>query len=206
MKITSNSSSPLSIDAFQQAASTGTEIQVSEQDGQLKLLGTGETPSRRQVAWVEGSQQGNDAAALFLQTLLGSYGNRIGQAVARELGLDTQAGKPLTSRQVNLAIDMAATSQTAFSGMNFLSRTAISASANNAEFRAACGEAGVSAQSMDSDARKAIDLVFAKAFNAAADGDRNHIDLPTARSLMRDAITQVASMNQQEVLNLISGS
>src|SRR5690606_21349419 len=84
---------------------------------QVKVLGTGATPSGRSVAWVEPDDQTH---RMFTDALARSYGQGIASAVARELNLDKPG--PLTAATVNRAIDMAQTSRHALDGVDFALR------------------------------------------------------------------------------------
>lgn len=181
-------SNGVSLDAFRQAAAQGESVTVNTTADGLRVLAEGQTPSGRQVSWIQPDAAANDTTQVFLNALQDGFGPRIGQAVARELGLSGNTSTSLASRKVELAMEMAATSQTAFSGLNFMSRAMLSASGGSGEFRQLCKEMGVDPTSLDSDQRAGIDADFQRRFDAASQGDREHIDLAAARPLMRAAI------------------
>ncbi|MFC4160031.1 hypothetical protein [Chitinimonas lacunae] len=181
-------SNGLSLDAFRQAATQGESVSVSMTPDGPRVLAQGQTPSGRQVAWIEPDSVATDTTQIFLQALQNGYGSRIGQAVARELGLSSAPSKPLSARQVEQAIEMATASQSAFSGLNFMSRTMLSASSLSGEFRQLCQQLKIDPSKLDSKVLAQIDADFQQRFDAASQGDLEHIDLVTARPLMLAAI------------------
>lgn len=106
------------IEDFRRSAALGTEVRVQIDGESLKLIATGQTPSARSVAWVDAS----DVTGMFLDALASSFGGRLSQAVARELGLEPAPGKPLSSRKVEQALEIAATANTALEGIDFAAR------------------------------------------------------------------------------------
>ncbi|WP_241074279.1 hypothetical protein [Achromobacter insuavis] len=118
-------SSPfVSLEAFAKAAESGQDVYVDVAGEKLQVLGMGTTPGGRSVAWVAPNV---DTTAMFAQALARSYGQGIASAVSRELGLEPNPGKPLSARTVAQALDMAQTSRDALSGVDFLTRLALSA-------------------------------------------------------------------------------
>lgn len=140
-------SSPfVSLDAFAKAAESGQDVYVDIAGEKLQVLGMGATPGGRSVAWVAPNV---DTTAMFAQALARSYGQGIASAVSRELGLEPNPGKPLSARTVALALDMAQTSSDALSGVDFLTRLALSAANGAPAFQQACADAGVAPASLD---------------------------------------------------------
>lgn len=113
-----------SLDAFGQAAAQGPAITLSVDGQSLQVLGQGELRTgagpARSVAWVQAEGGGPDATQAFVQALNSAHGERLSQAVARELGLSPSPGVPLESRAVQQAIDMAQTAAVALEGAAFL--------------------------------------------------------------------------------------
>ncbi|WP_241144555.1 hypothetical protein [Achromobacter xylosoxidans] len=114
----------------------------------------GATPGGRSVAWVAPNV---DTTGMFAQALARSYGQGIASAVSRELGLEPNPGKPLSARTVTLALDMAQTSRDALSGVDFMTRLALSATNDAPAFQQACRDAGVAPSSLDATRRGALD-------------------------------------------------
>ncbi|SEJ50542.1 hypothetical protein [Achromobacter sp. NFACC18-2] len=179
-------SSPfVSLDAFAKAAESAPDIYVDISGEKLQVLGMGTTPSGRSVAWVA---QDVDTTAMFAQALAQSYGQGIASAVSRELGLDSNPGKPLSSRTVAAALDMAETSSHALSGVDFMTRLATSATGNTPVFQQACGDAGVSPASLDAARRSALDDAMQARFEAAARSGESPVSLPTAAGWLRELL------------------
>lgn len=107
----------LGIDDFRRSAELGEEVHVQVDGEQFKLIASGQTPSARSVAWVE--SEGSNATGMFVAALEGSFGGRLSKAIADELGLQPTAGKPLSSRVVMQALDMAETASGALAGVQF---------------------------------------------------------------------------------------
>lgn len=129
-------SSPfVSLEAFAKAAESGQDVYVDVAGEKLQVLGMGTTPGGRSVAWVAPNV---DTTAMFAQALARSYGQGIASAVSRELGLEPNPGKPLSARTVAQALDMAQTSRDALSGVDFLTRLALSATNGAPAFQQAC--------------------------------------------------------------------
>ncbi|WYX20016.1 hypothetical protein WJ973_00485 [Achromobacter xylosoxidans] len=128
-------SSPfVSLDAFAKAAQSGEDVYVDIAGETLRVLGVGSTPGGRSVAWVAPNV---DTTGMFAQALARSYGQGIASAVSRELGLEPNPGKPLSARTVTLALDMAQTSRDALSGVDFMTRLALSATNDAPAFQQA---------------------------------------------------------------------
>lgn len=115
-----------SLEAFGQAAAQGSAITLSVDGQSLQVLGQGELRTgdgpARSVAWVQGDGTGPDPTQAFVQALNSAHGERLSQAVARELGLAPRPGVPLESRTVQQALDMAQTAAVALEGAAFLSK------------------------------------------------------------------------------------
>ncbi len=179
-------SSPfVSLDAFAKAAEGGQDVYVEISGEKLQVLGTGATPSGRSVAWVAPDV---DTTAMFAQALAHSYGQGIASAVSRELGLEPNAGKPLSARTVAAALDMAETSSHALSGVDFMTRLAVSASGNTPAFQQACADAGVAPSSLDAARRGALDDAMQARFDQAARSGQSPVSLATAADWLRELL------------------
>lgn len=108
---------PPGLDEFRRSAALGEAVQLQMDGESLKLIATGQTPSGRSVAWVDGA----DTTRLFVAALENAVGSTLSQAVANELGLQPAPGKPLSSRTVELALNMVETASTALEGVRFAS-------------------------------------------------------------------------------------
>ncbi|WP_063588437.1 hypothetical protein [Achromobacter ruhlandii] len=179
-------SSPfVSLDAFAQAAQSGQDIYVDIAGETLRVLGMGTTPGGRSVAWVAPNV---DTTAMFAQALAHSYGQGIASAVSRELGLEPNPGKPLSARTVTLALDMAQTSRDALSGVDFLTRLALSASNGAPAFQQACSDVGVAPAALVAARRGALDLAMQARFDQAAQSGQSPVSLATAAAWLRDLL------------------
>ena len=179
-------SSPfVSLEAFAKAAQSGQDVYVDIAGEKLQVLGMGTTPGGRSVAWVAPNV---DTTSLFAQALAHSYGQGITSAVSRELGLEPNPGKPLAARTVAQALDMAQTSRDALSGVDFLTRLAVSASADTPAFQQACRDTGVAAASLDASRRDALDQAMQARFEQAALSGQSPVSLATAAAWLRDQL------------------
>jgi hypothetical protein len=179
-------SSPfVSLDAFAKAAESAQDVYVEISGEKLQVLGTGATPSGRSVTWVAPDV---DTTAMFAQALANSYGQGIASAVSRELGLDPNPGKPLSSRTVAAALDMAETSSHALSGVDFMTRLATSATANTPAFQQACHDAGIAPANLDAARRNAVDDAMQGRFDAAARAGQSPVSLTTAAGWLRELL------------------
>lgn len=175
----------LSLDTFAKAAEGGQDVYVDIAGEKLQVLGTGATPGGRSVAWVAPNV---DTTAMFAQALAQSYGQGIASAVSRELGLEPNPGKPLSARTVAAAIDMAETSSHAISGVDFITRLALSACGNTPAFHQACGDAGVAPDSLDAARRAALDASMQARFDQAAQAGQSPVSLGTAAGWLRELL------------------
>lgn len=167
------------LDAFTQAAQGGGDVFISVAGDQLRVLGTGATPGGRSVAWVAPDV---DTSSMFAQALANTYGNGIASAVSRELGLAANPGKPLSSRTIEQAVDMAQASRQALEGVDFATRLACSASAGSSIFMAACNQAGIDPASLDAQQRRTLDADMQQRFDQAAASGQSPVSLDTART------------------------
>ncbi|MFY3082583.1 hypothetical protein ACOTF2_21155 [Achromobacter xylosoxidans] len=179
-------SSPfVSLDAFAKAAQSGEDVYVDIAGETLRVLGVGSTPGGRSVAWVAPNV---DTTGMFAQALARSYGQGIASAVSRELGLEPNPGKPLSARTVTLALDMAQTSRDALSGVDFMTRLALSATNDAPAFQQACRDAGVAPSDLDAGRRGALDQAMQARFDQAAEAGHSPVSLATAAGWLRDLL------------------
>lgn len=176
-----------SLDAFQSAAEQGNWVHVSQDGSQWQVRATGTTPSQRSVAWVEPQ---SDATSTFVGALGQSFSRGIQAAVARELGLQPAPGRPLSARTVLQAIDMAQTSQTAMSGVDFLTRLNVSAASGSAAFAEVCRLAALDPAAFDPQQRAAIDARMQQRFDAASAQGLSPVSEPLARQWLAEELRQ----------------
>lgn len=160
---------PLALEEFSRAAEKGDYVHVEVAGDRYQVLATGQAPGGRSVAWVAPD---SDTASSFMQSLDHAYGAPLSRTIERELGLAPNPGKPLSSRTIEQALDMARTAQSALAGVDFITALAFSAQSGGAAFRAACAETNVAADSLAPEEKIAIDHDMSNRFvNAAKTGD-----------------------------------
>lgn len=184
---------PPTLEAFHQAAQKGDWVHMSRDGTQWKVLATGTTPSQRSVAWIEPEA---DSTSAFVGALGQSFSSGIQAAVVRELGLGPAPGRPLSSRTVMQAIDMAQTSRQSLSGVDFLTRLTVSAVNNPSGFQAACAAEGLSAEIFDSPQRASIDAAMQKRFEAAAQNGSSPVLPHVAQNWLREELRATQSGTQ----------
>lgn len=160
-------------------------MHVSRDGSQWKVLGTGTTPSQRTVAWIE---PGSDSTSAFVGALGQSFSQGIQASVVRELGLGPAPGKPLSSRTVMQAIDMAQTSRQTLQGVDFLTQLTMSAVGQSSGFNEACRASGVPATAVTAQQRESIDAAMQQRFEAAAQEGRSPVALQVAREWLREEL------------------
>lgn len=160
-------------------------MHVSRDGSQWKVLGTGTTPSQRSVAWIEPEA---DSTSAFVGALGQSFSQGIQASVVRELGLGPAPGKPLSSRTVMQAIDMAQTSRQTLQGVDFLTQLTMSAAGQSSGFNDACRASGISPSAVTPPQREAIDSAMQQRFEAAAREGRSPVALQVARDWLREEL------------------
>ncbi|MEI2417111.1 hypothetical protein V8Z80_13125 [Orrella sp. JC864] len=185
----------LRLEDFAHAARSGGDVYVSADGQAWQVLGQGQTPGGRSVAWVAPDV---DTASMFARALADSYGNGIASAVSRELGLDPSPGRPLSARTVSMALDMAQTASMAMEGVDFATRLACSALGGSPAFAAACRQAGVQDPAAVGPAlRGEIDAAMQARFETAAAGGQSPVPLSTAQAWLNDiTASKLAGSNQ----------
>ena len=178
----SPASQGLSLDAFSRASRAGEAICVSASGQSLQVLGTGAMPDGRSVAWVAPDA---DTVSMFTQALAQTYGHGIASAVSRELGLAPSPGKPLASRVIQRALDMAQTSAQALEGVNFITRLDCSASVGGPVFVSVCKELGIAPGSVTAGQRQGIDQAMQQKFDQAAQSGQTPVAPEAARAWLR---------------------
>lgn len=177
-----------SLDDFRAAAAHGPEVMVGRDGSQLRVLAQGSTPSQRSVAWVEPDSNAADASSVFIDALSRSFSSSIHSAVVRELWLGPTPNRPLSSRQVELAIDMAETAQVAMSGVDFFTQLDCKAATNGGAFQRACSELGIPTGDVGALQRRNIDQAMARQFQEAAEQGRSPVGAATAQEWLKQAI------------------
>lgn len=161
-------STPKLLESFRQAARTSEAVSVTVDSTRWRVQGVGVMPhSQREVAWVDGGDARADTTSAFVHALASTFSSGITAAVARELELQPAPGRPLSSRTVTQALDMAETGQQAMSGVDFFTRLQFSAVADGAEFRRVCASLGRDTNSISVTERQRIDAQLDRSFEQA---------------------------------------
>ena len=181
----SSSSGFVSLDAFTQAAAGGGEVYADINGERLQVLAAGSLPSGRSVAWIAPNV---DTASMFVDTLARTFGGGVGSAVARELDLVSAPGKPLSSRTITQAVDMAREAGHAMGGVDFVTQLAFSAKASGAEFQRTAAELGIASASLDAGRRQSIDDAMQAQFTAAAATGNSPVEPSVARAWLREIL------------------
>jgi len=173
------------LDAFAATAATGEAVYVSIDGQSMQVLGTGVTPGGRSVTWVAPDV---DTVTMFTEALARTHGQGIAEVVARELGLQPSPGKPLSSRTVGLALEMAQTCSQAMSGVDFATRLEFSAASGGAGFQAACQALGIDPASVDAAQRQRIDEAMQLKFEQAEARGQAPVPPDTAQQWLRELL------------------
>lgn len=185
-------SSALSLEAFARSASQSDQLQAVVVDGQTYTMqALGQLPTaggQRSVAWVQGDV---DTTSLFMQAFGASFGGQLSAAVSKELGLAPNPGKPLSSRLVTQALDMAQTGQQAFSGVDFLTRLAHSATTGGAAFKTIAIELAIAPTALTDANRRDIDARMMQHFNAASASGQTPVSAAQADQWLRAELAAV---------------
>lgn len=167
---------------FASAASRSQSVYASSNQASLHILGTGTTPGGRTVAWVEPDI---DTTELFTEALAHSHGVGIAQTVARELGLAPSPGKPLASRTITQALDLAQTVAQVLSGVDFVTQLSHSARTLGTGFTTLCQEMGIAMSSLLPEQQERIDRAMHEKFEQAAAQGKSPVSGDTARQWLR---------------------
>ncbi len=181
----SSSSGFVPLDAFTQAAAGGREVYADIAGERLQVMATGSLPNGRSIAWIAPNV---DTASMFVDALARTFGSGVGTAVARELDLTSAPGKPLSSRTITQAVDMAREAGQALGGVDFVTQLAFSARVSGAEFERTANALGVSVSSLDGNQRQSIDDAMLRRFDDAATSGHSPVSPSVAQSWLSDIL------------------
>jgi len=179
----------LPLETYTEAAQSGQDLYVNINGEQHQVLSLGRTPQGRSVAWLAPDV---DTTSMFTQALTQVYGQGVASAVARQLELTPAPGKPLSSRSVVRAIDMAKTAKDALSGVDFISRLSCSAVGNSPIFQQACKDSKLDPATISANQRKALDQSMSARFEEAAANGESPVSLTTAGHWLRDLLQHIS--------------
>lgn len=182
----------ISLDAFRQGAERGESVYVTVEGQQYTVRDQGQMVSSsggtRSVAWV---QEDVDTTSLFVSALGQGFGPGVSRAVAEALGLQPAPGKPLASRIVHQALEMANTGQQALQGVDFLTRLHLSASTMGPQFLRVVAQMEIDPSRLSADARALIDKRMGEHFDAALRQGQSPVAPETAAKWLRAELTAV---------------
>lgn len=173
------------LEAYSDAAQKTQAIYINVANTQYQVLGVGETPKGRSVGWIAPD---TDTTFMFTQALSQTFGGGIANAVSNQLGLSSAPGKPLSSRTVLSAINMADNAKNAMLGVDFLSRLSSSSTSNTPAFRQACKDCNIDPASIDMTMRQHIDATMQAKFDTAFLNGTSPVPLEQAGEWLRDII------------------
>nr|MBF0683572.1 hypothetical protein [Pseudomonas sp.] len=182
----SNPAPALPLEAFARAAEHGDEVYVDTAGGKHQVLALGRTPSGRPVAWVAPD---SDTASSFMRSLSHACGTTLSRTIGQELGLGSNPGKPLASRTITQALEMAEAARSVLAGVDFVTALAFSAQGGGAGFRAACAEAKVSPDAISPQRKASIDQDMARRFETAETNGLSPVTSATAHAWLLEILT-----------------
>lgn len=173
------------LDAFTAAAKNSDAVYLSVSGQSMQVLGTGVSPSGRSVAWVDPDL---DTVRMFTEALGQQYGIGIAKAVAQELGLSPSPGKPLSSRTITQALDMAQTAGQVLAGADFAMTLQCSATGQGPLFKAACQAQEIDPASLSPPQRQDIDQAMLHRFEQASLSGQSPVTPEVAMGWLRDLL------------------
>lgn len=187
-----------SLDAFRKEAENHDAITLSLEGETWQVRGVGALPgSGRQVAWVQSDNPQVDTTSEFVNALSRSFSSGISKAVTGLLDLQPNPGKPLASRTVSEAIDMAKTGAQAISGVDFFTRLQFSATTGGTEFQRVRQEMGLSSK-LDMNDLKMVDSRLDQEFAKAQENGTSPVTYQTAESWLRDALASLGHSSESK--------
>lgn len=171
------------LESYSVAARAGQDLYVDIDGTQRQVLSWGNTQRGRSVAWLA-----PDTTSMFTQALTETYGRGIASAVAKQLGLEPSPGKPLSSRTVLTALDMANNAKDALVGVDFMSRLNASAVGSTPVFRQACLDCNIDPTAVTPSQRQALDLAMQARFDEAAVAGNSPVPLESVGEWLRELL------------------
>lgn len=188
------SGASIRLEDFREAAIQNDQV-IIHYDGQnWSVKGLGTMPgSQRQVAWVQTPDTQTDTTSVFVEALQQSYSNGIARAVANALSLQLTPGpgKPLSSRVVDTALDMASSSQNSLSGVDFLTKLHFSASSVGAEFQRVCQHLGLDPAQLQGPQAQQIDHRMSNLFTDAANNGQSPVSYEQAAQWLEQVLLDI---------------
>lgn len=188
----------LSLDAFRKEAENHDAITLSLEGESWQVRGVGSLPgSGRQVAWVQSDNPEVDTTSEFVNALNRSFSAGISKAVSGILDLQPNPGKPLASRTVSTAIDMATTGAQAISGVDFFTRLQFAATTGGTEFQRVRQEMGLSSK-LDMNDLKMVDSRLDQEFAKAKESGNSPVTYQTAERWLKEALSSLRPSSESK--------
>lgn len=186
------------MDAFRKGAEKHDAITLALDGETWQVRGVGALPgSGVQVAWVQSDNPKVDTTSEFVSALSRSFSAGISKAVSGLLDLQPNPGKPLASRTVTEAIDMASTGAQAISGVDFFTRLQFSASTGGAEFQRIRQEMGLASE-LDMNDLKMVDHRLDQEFAKAQESGASPVTYLTAESWLKEALASLRPSSESK--------
>jgi hypothetical protein len=166
---------PPNLEAFLQAAGSGTQLWVDTRGDQAAVV-AGAQPAVRRTA---------DAGACFVRALREAFGLAASAVAEREFGLADQPRPLLPARTVIRATACAETAHTLLSAQATVLQFELSATLVGWRFKQICWESLIDPKALCLDRRRAIDATMAAHF-----GGPELLGTELACRLLREALTQ----------------
>jgi hypothetical protein len=188
---------PPSISDFKRAAQEGVMVEIFIDGSTFDVRARGHLNthggSDHSVDWVTPQQQ--DTTHFFLQALRKSYGDKLSSITSRELGIESTRGKPLASRIVINALNMAETSSTALCGVDYFTRLEHSAEFGGSAYRKALIELKIESSLIREDQKKSIDKLMLEKFDQEASAGRSPVASNVVKNWLFDELTNIVKDN-----------
>jgi hypothetical protein len=178
--IGSRSPSGPSLADFREVASKGEAVLVTVQGQSCTVLAQGVLQGKFGDRSVLHVQSDVDTTGLFMQAMSDSFGMSLSKTIVDELGLTPSLGKPIGSRNVILALDMAETSMATLEAVDFMTMLDCSATGCGPNFRSALQQLGLASVSVSQTEKVAIDQHMRLRFAQAAAGGESPVAHATA--------------------------
>jgi len=177
----------LPLATYTEAAQRGQDLYITIDGTQHQVLSVGHSQQGRSVPWLAPDI---DTTSMFTAALAQTYGPAIVDEISRQLGLVPAPGKPLSSRTVVAAVDMADTAKQALSGIDFVSRLCTSATADTPIFQQACRDSQLDPSSISPAQRESLDKAMEARFEHAASVGESPVSLTVAGQWLRELLQQ----------------
>jgi hypothetical protein len=187
--IGSRSPSGLSLADFREVASKGEAVLVTVQGQSYTVLAQGVLQGKFGDRSVLHVQSDVDTTGLFMQAMSDSFGTSLSKTIVDELGLTPSPGKPIGSRNVMLALDMAETSMATLEAVDFMTMLDCSATGGGPNFRSALQQLGLASASVSQTEKVAIDQHMRLRFAQAVAGGESPVAHATAMSWLKTELS-----------------